>query len=58
LHLLILGKIDFAPETRFVRTQIELSSALRKGRRMEAANQLLRGGAPNLIAAALLRLPR
>src|SRR5207248_967925 len=33
-----------------VRTQIELAGALRKGRKLEAANQLLRGGAPNIIA--------
>src|SRR6266404_5246158 len=33
-----------------VRTQIELAGALRKGRRLEAANQLLRGNAPNIIA--------
>src|SRR5205823_1006718 len=30
--------------------QIELAGALRKGRKLEAANQLLRGGAPKLIA--------
>src|SRR3954451_12277988 len=48
---------DFGPKTcdnerllSIVRTQIELAGALRKGRRLEAANQLLRGGAPNLIA--------
>ncbi len=34
-----------------VRTQIELSQALRKGQRLEAENSLLRGeGVPNLIA--------
>jgi DNA-binding NtrC family response regulator len=51
------GARDFVPKpwdndrlSAIVRTQIELSSALRKGRRLEAANQLLRGGAPNLIA--------
>ena len=32
------------------RTQIELSAALRRGRRLEAQNQLLRGSMPNLIA--------
>jgi DNA-binding NtrC family response regulator len=33
-----------------IRTQIELSGALRRGRRLEAENQLLRGSAPALIA--------
>src|SRR5438874_1094711 len=52
-----LGARDFIPKPwdnerllAIVRTQIELAGALRKGRRLEAANQLLRGGAPNLIA--------
>jgi DNA-binding NtrC family response regulator len=52
-----LGARDFVPKPwdndrllAIVRTQIELSAALRKGRRLEAANQLMRGGAPNLIA--------
>src|ERR1041385_9473199 len=51
------GARDFIPKPwdnerllTIVRTQIELSSAVRKGRRLEAANQLLRGGAPALIA--------
>ena len=51
------GARDFVPKPwdndrllAIVRTQIELSAALRKGRRLEAANQLLRGSAPNLIA--------
>jgi DNA-binding NtrC family response regulator len=35
-----------------VRTQVELSTALRKGRRLEAANKLLGGTLPNLIAEA------
>jgi DNA-binding NtrC family response regulator len=35
-----------------VRTQIELAGALRRGRKLEAENQLLRGAAPNLIAEA------
>jgi DNA-binding NtrC family response regulator len=35
-----------------VRTQIELAGALRKGRRLEAANKLLGGNVPNLIAEA------
>jgi DNA-binding NtrC family response regulator len=33
-----------------VRTQIELASALRHGRKLEAENELLRGTMPNLIA--------
>ena len=33
-----------------VRTQIELAGALRRGRKLEAENQLLRGSAPNIIA--------
>ena len=51
------GARDFIPKPwdnerllSIVRTQIELGSALRKGRRLEAANQLLRGNAPNIIA--------
>src|SRR4029077_2185667 len=51
-----LGARDFVPKPwenerllTIVRTQVELSSALRKGRRLEAANQLLRGGAPAVI---------
>src|SRR5207237_4355664 len=35
-----------------VRTQIELAGALRKGRKLEAANKLLGGNVPNLIADA------
>ena len=53
------GARDFVPKPwdnnrllAIVRTQIELGGALRKGRRLEAANQLLRGNAPNLIAEA------
>ena len=53
------GARDFVPKPwdndrllTIVRTQVELAGALRKGRRLEAANQLLRGGAPNLIAEA------
>ena len=48
------GARDFIPKPwdndrllTIVRTQIELAGALRKGRRLEAANQLLRGNAPN-----------
>src|SRR6266496_2880531 len=51
------GARDFVPKPwdnerllAIVRTQIELAGALRKGRKLEAANQLLRGGAPNIIA--------
>src|SRR5881398_1036747 len=33
-----------------VRTQIELATALRRGRKLEAENQLLRGSMPNVIA--------
>jgi DNA-binding NtrC family response regulator len=51
------GARDFIPKPwdnerllAIVRTQIELSSALRKGRRLEAANKLLGGNVPHLIA--------
>ncbi|MGI9088033.1 MAG: sigma-54-dependent transcriptional regulator [Chthoniobacterales bacterium] len=51
------GARDFIPKPwdnerllAVVRTQIELAGALRKGRRLEAANQLLRGNAPAIIA--------
>ncbi len=51
------GARDFIPKPwdndrllAIVRTQIELAGALRKGRRLEAANQLLRGNAPQIIA--------
>ena len=51
------GARDFIPKPwenerllAVIRTQIELAGALRKGRRLEAANQLLRGNVPNLIA--------
>src|SRR6059058_428112 len=53
------GARDFIPKPwdnerllAIVRTQIELSSALRKGRRLEAANKLLGGNIPNMIANA------
>lgn len=53
------GARDFVPKPwdnerllAIVRTQIELAGALRKGRKLEAENQLLRGRAPNLIAGA------
>src|SRR3954453_7390403 len=52
-----LGARDFVPKpwdnerlVTIVRTQIELGTALRRGRKLEAENQLLRGTAPNLIA--------
>ncbi|MDQ6809276.1 MAG: sigma-54 dependent transcriptional regulator [Verrucomicrobiota bacterium] len=51
------GARDFIPKPwdndrllAVIRTQIELAGALRKGRRLEAANQLLRGNAPKIIA--------
>ena len=53
------GARDFVPKPwenerllTIVRTQIELGSALRKGRKLEAANKLLIGNVPNLIAEA------
>src|SRR4030088_20397 len=53
------GARDFVPKPwdndrllTIVRTQVELAGALRKGRRLDEANELLRGGAPNLIAEA------
>jgi len=53
------GARDFVPKPwdnerllAIVRTQIELAGALRRGRKLEAENQLLRGSAPNLIAEA------
>ena len=53
------GARDFVPKPwdnerllTIVRTQIELGSALRKGRKLEAANKLLGGNIPNLIADA------
>src|SRR5947209_2521217 len=51
------GARDFIPKPwdnerllAIVRTQLELSAALRKGRKLEQANQLLRGNAPKIIA--------
>ncbi|MEY2600906.1 MAG: hypothetical protein QOJ36_225 [Verrucomicrobiota bacterium] len=53
------GARDFVPKPwdnerllTIVRTQIELASALRKGRKLEAANKLLGGNVPNMIADA------
>src|SRR3954471_2915417 len=51
------GARDFVPKpwdnerlVAIVRTQIELGTALRRGRKLEAENQLLRGNMPNMIA--------
>src|SRR6059036_1915155 len=51
------GARDFVPKPwdnerllTIVRTQIELGSALRRGRKLEAENQMLRGSVPNVIA--------
>ena len=51
------GARDFVPKPwenerllTVVRTQVELAGALRRGRKLEAENQLLRGSAPSLIA--------
>jgi DNA-binding NtrC family response regulator len=53
------GARDFVPKPwdnerllTIVRTQIELGGALRKGRKLEAANKLLGGNVPNMIADA------
>jgi DNA-binding NtrC family response regulator len=53
------GARDFVPKPwdnerllAIVRTQIELGSALRRGRKLEAENQLLRGNMPNIVAEA------
>lgn len=53
------GARDFVPKPwdnerllAIVRTQVELAGALRKGRKLEAANRLLGGNVPNLIAEA------
>jgi len=53
------GARDFVPKPwdnerllTIVRTQIELGIALRKGQKLEAANKLLVGSVPNLIADA------
>jgi DNA-binding NtrC family response regulator len=54
-----LGARDFVPKpwdnerlVTIVRTQIELGSALRKGQKLEAANKLLVGNVPHMIAEA------
>src|SRR5438477_5218562 len=53
------GARDFVPKPwdnerllAIVRTQLELAGALRRGRKLEEENQLLRGSAPKLIAEA------
>src|SRR2546421_3198319 len=53
------GARDFVPKPwdnerllAIIRPQIELAGALRKGRRLEAANQLLRGGGAHHLAGA------
>jgi len=53
------GARDFVPKPwdnerliTIVRTQIELASALRRGRKLEAENQLLRGNAPTRVNVA------
>ena len=58
------GARDFVPKPwdnerllTIVRTQIELAGALRKGRKLEAANKLLGGNVPNMIADAPLMRP-
>ncbi|MEY2484414.1 MAG: hypothetical protein QOG67_2111 [Verrucomicrobiota bacterium] len=58
------GARDFVPKPwdnerllAIVRTQIELASALRRGRKLEAENQLLRGNAPNIIAESVAMRP-
>src|SRR6059058_5265529 len=43
---------DNARLTAIIRNQVELGKALRKGQRLEAENELLRGGGPTLIAEA------
>src|SRR6266540_187910 len=51
------GARDFVPKPwdnerllTILRTQIELATALRRGRKLEAENQMLRGSMPNVIA--------
>src|SRR5256885_4560865 len=58
------GARDFVPKpwdnerlSTVVRTQVELAGALRRGRKLEAANQLLRGNVPKLIAASPVMRP-
>src|SRR5207245_11133057 len=58
------GARDFVPKPwdnerllTIVRTQLELAGALRRGRKLEAENQLLRGNAPNIIAESVAMRP-
>ena len=58
------GARDFVPKPwdndrlmTIVRTQIELAGALRRGRKLEAENQLLRGNAPKIIADSVAMRP-
>src|SRR5947209_3733789 len=58
------GARDFVPKPwdnerllTVIRTQIELAGALRRGRKLEAENQLLRGSAPNIVAESPLMRP-
>jgi len=58
------GARDFVPKpwdnerlVTIVRTQVELAGALRRGRKLEAENQLLRGNAPNIIAESVAMRP-
>src|SRR3954463_11485781 len=58
------GARDFVPKPwdnerllAIVRTQIELAGALRRGRKLEAENQLLRGNAPKIIAESVSMRP-
>lgn len=58
------GARDFVPKPwdnerlmSIVRTQIELAGALRRGRKLEAENQLLRGNAPKIIAESVAMRP-
>ena len=58
------GARDFVPKPwdnerllAIVRTQIELAGAIRRGRKLEAENQLLRGSVPNIIAESIAMRP-
>jgi DNA-binding NtrC family response regulator len=58
------GARDFVPKPwdnerllTIVRTQVELAGALRRGRKLEAENQLLRGSVPTLIAESPVMQP-
>ncbi len=58
------GARDFVPKPwdnerllTVIRTQIELAGALRRGRKLEAENQLLRGNAPKIIADSVAMRP-